>query len=104
MFGNLWLDDLLAFAVVALAMAGLYAILRGVLRGRVLASVDRRLVTVLESTMLSQQSTLHVVKVGARYLLVGSANSSISTLAELPPQDVETWIAHERRSLSSRST
>jgi flagellar biogenesis protein FliO len=88
---------------VALMLAGLYAMLRGMLRGRVLAAVDRRLVTVLESTMLSQQSAVHVVKVGAKYLLVGGGSGSISTLAELPPQEVEAWIAHERRLLNSKS-
>ena len=103
--GDFWLNDLLAFVVVALILAGVYAILRSVVRGRVLATVDRRLVTVLESTMLSQQSALHVVKVGGRYLLFGGGNGSISTLAELPSQEVEAWIAQERRSFaSSRST
>ena len=93
---HFWLNDLLAFAVVALMLIGLYAILRGVVRARALAAVDRRLVTLLESTLLSQQNAVHVIKVGARYLLVGGGDS-VSTLAELPPQDVEAWIAHERR-------
>jgi flagellar biogenesis protein FliO len=105
-----WLDDLLAFAAVALMLAGLYAMLKGFVRGRALAAVDRRLVTVLESTMLSQQSALFVIKVGARYLLVGGGNGSLSMLTELPAQDVEAWIVHERRSsvaaryFNSRST
>jgi flagellar biogenesis protein FliO len=95
--GKFWLDDLLAFAVVALMLAGLYGILRSVVRRRALSAADRRLVTVLESTMLSQQGALHVVKVGGRYLLVGGGSDSVSALAEVPSQDVEAWIARERR-------
>jgi flagellar biogenesis protein FliO len=89
---SFWLSDLLALAVVGLMLIGLYAILRGVIRARTLAAVDRRLVTVLESTLLSQQIAVHVIKVGARYLLVGGGNGAVSTLAELPPQDVEAWM------------
>jgi flagellar biogenesis protein FliO len=93
-----WLNDLLAFAVVTLMLAGLYAMLKRFVRGNALAAVDRRLVTVLEATMLSQQSAVFVIKVGSRYLVVGGGNASVSTLAELPAQEVEAWVARERRS------
>ena len=53
-----WLQYLLALGVVALMLAGLYAVVRGLARGRLIASADRRLVSVLESTVLSQHAAL----------------------------------------------
>ena len=85
-----------ALVVVALMLAGLYVVVRGIARGRVLLSADRRLVTVLESTMLSQHVSLHMVKVGHRYFLVGGGNAQVSTLAEVPSEDVEPWLASQR--------
>lgn len=95
-----WFNYFLALAVVALLLGGLYMIVRGVARGRVMASAGRRMVTVLESTALAQHSAVHVVKVGKRYLLVGGSNSTISTLAELDPEEVETWLVQQREGLA----
>jgi flagellar biogenesis protein FliO len=90
------LNYLLALVVVALMLGGLYAIVRGLARGRVLSSADRRLVTVLESTMLSQHGAVHVVKAGSRYLLIGGGNGHVTTLGELPAEEVEAWLADQR--------
>lgn len=98
-----WVQYFVALIVVALMLAGLYAVTRGLARGRVLASADRRLVTVLESTVLTQHSAVHVVKAGARYLLIGASNNGgVSTLGELPAEDVETWIAEQRNLFSTQ--
>ena len=96
-----WLNYFLALAIVALLLFGLYMIVRGLNRGRLLASTGRRMVTVLESTALSQHVAVHVVKVGSRYLLVGGGNGNVSTLAELDHAEVDTWLAAQREALSA---
>jgi flagellar biogenesis protein FliO len=98
---SFWVNYFLALTIVALMLGGLYIIVRGLARGRVFASAGRRMVTVLESTMLSQHASVHVVKVGGRYMLVGGSNGHVSLLAELPNDEVEAWLAHERESLAA---
>ncbi len=101
---SFWINYFLALSIVALMLVGLYIIVRGLARGRVFASANRRMVTVLESTMLSQHSSVHVVKVGNRYMLVGGSNGNVSMLTELPGDDVEGWLAHERETLTAGRT
>jgi len=96
-----WVNYFLALTIVALMLGGLYIIARGLARGRVFASANRRMVTVLETTMLSQHSSVHVVKIGQRYMLIGGSNGNVSMLAELPGEDVEAWLAHERETLAA---
>ena len=80
---SFWTNYALALATVALMLAGLHMLARRIARGRSFGSANRRLVTVIESTMLSQHASVHVVKVGARYLVIGAANAALSTLAEI---------------------
>jgi flagellar biogenesis protein FliO len=82
---------LLAVLVVALMLFGLYAVVRAVSRGRLTAAADRRLVTVIESTFLSQNATLHVVKVGARYYLI-ARGEHVKALAEVPSEEVAVYL------------
>ncbi len=96
MSSSFWLNYVFALLVVALMLGGLYAVVRGLARGRILASADRRLVTVLESTMLSQHAALHVVKVGTKYYLIGGGQGHVSSLVELPPEEVESWLSGQR--------
>jgi flagellar biogenesis protein FliO len=77
-------------------LGGLYAVVRGLARGRLIASSDRRLVTVLETTPLAQHSALHVIKVGSRYYLIGGSNGTVGTLTELDAAEVETWLENQR--------
>jgi flagellar biogenesis protein FliO len=91
-----WFQYLFALLVVALLLGGLYAVVRGLARGRILVSADRRLVTVLESTGLGQHSLLHVIKVGTRYYLIGGGQGHVNSLAELPPEEVEAWLETQR--------
>ncbi|MDQ2865286.1 MAG: flagellar biosynthetic protein FliO [Candidatus Eremiobacteraeota bacterium] len=103
MSSGFWLQYVGALLVVALMLGGLYAVTRGLARGRVLSSADRRLVTVLESTVLTQHSAVHVVKAGARYMLLGASNSGgVSSLGELPAQEVEAWLADQRNIFSAQ--
>jgi flagellar biogenesis protein FliO len=91
-----WLNYALALVVVALMLGGLYIIVRGLARGRLLVSADRRLVTVLESTMLAQHVSVHVVKAGSQYLLIGGGQGHVNTLAQLPADEVEAWLEQQR--------
>ena len=101
MSSGFWINYFLALAIVALMLGGLYIVARGLARGRIFASASRRMVTVLESTVLSQHVHVYVVKIGARYLLLGASNGSVSTLAELGPEEVETWLAAQREALTA---
>jgi flagellar biogenesis protein FliO len=94
---------ILALVVVALMLFGLYTVVRALGRGRLVTSTDRRLVTVVESTFLAQNTTLHVVKAGDRYYLIGGGSGHVSTLAELPGELVDPWL-HEQRDLFAQQT
>lgn len=96
MTSSFWLNYVGALLVVALMLGGLYAVVRGLARGRVLASTTRRIVTVLESTPLSQHSAMHVVKVGSKYFLIGASNAHVSTLGEMDGPEVDAWLAEQR--------
>ena len=87
---------ILALLVVGLMLFGLYTVVRALGRGRLVASSDKRLITVVESTFLAQNTTLHVVKAADRYFLVGGGSGHVSTLAELPPEQVEPWMREQR--------
>jgi|SRR5579872_1591090 len=100
-----WFTYLPGLVAVALLLVGLYAVVRGLSRGRVLLSANRRLLTVVESTMLSQHAAVHVIKAGSRYFVVGGGNGGLTTLAELPSDEVERWLTEQRAAfVSSRAT
>ena len=96
MNSGFWLQYVVRILVVALMLGGLYAVVRGLARGRLIASSERRLVTVLESTPLAQHSAVHVIKVGNRYYLIGGSNGAVNTLTELDPAEVEAWLENQR--------
>lgn len=102
MSSNFWFQYTIALLVVALMLGGLYALVRGLARGRVLASANRRLVTVIESTALAQHAAVHVVKVGKQYFLLGASNGQVNTLGELTPEEVESWLAEQRTLLGAQ--
>jgi flagellar biogenesis protein FliO len=100
MSGGFWLNYFLALFVIGLMLLGLWVLVRGLSRGRIFASASRRMVTVLESTMLAQHVSVHVVKVGERYLLLGGGNNgTLAMLAELPPEEVDAWLKLQREAL-----
>ena len=93
-----------AFALVALLLIGFLYIARAIQRTRIVGSVGRRLISTVESTALAQHVAVHVVKVGERYLLVGGgSNGTLSLLAELPPDEVDAWLAAQRDTLGKAS-
>ena len=97
-----WLNYFGALLVVALLLVGLYAVVRGLAKGRVLSSADRRLITVLESTALTQHSAVHVIKAGHRYYLLGANQGAVSTLGELPAEEVEAWLVEQKTLLAAQ--
>jgi flagellar biogenesis protein FliO len=94
---------ILALLVVGLMLFGLYGVVRALGRGRLIASADKRLVSVVESTFLSQNTTLHVVKVLDKYYLVGGGGGHVNTLAEIPPEEVEPWMREQREAFATQT-
>ena len=86
----------LALAVVGIMLLGLYIVVRGLTRGRILNASGKRLVTIVESTAVAQNTTIHVAKVGSRYLLIGGGLGHLAALGELPAEEVEPWLAEQR--------
>jgi flagellar biogenesis protein FliO len=98
-----WERYVLALVVLGLLLLGLSVIARALARGRVVASASRRLVTVIESTVVGPGTALHVVKAARRYFIVGGGSGHLAMLAELPADDVETWLAEQRSLLSDHA-
>jgi flagellar biogenesis protein FliO len=92
-----WAQYLFALGVVALMLFGLYAVVRGLTRGRLLAANDKRLVGVVDTAIVSQNTSIHVVKAGSKYLLVGGGSGHLNALGELSADEVEAWLADQRR-------
>ncbi|MBV8750829.1 MAG: flagellar biosynthetic protein FliO [Candidatus Eremiobacteraeota bacterium] len=89
-------------AVVALVLVGLTFAVRTLNRGRIVAGTDRRLVTVVESTFLAQNVTLHVVKVGDRYYLIGGGSAGVTHIADVPAEVVDPYIETQRKALGEQ--
>jgi flagellar biogenesis protein FliO len=102
MTASFWLQYILALVVVGLMLGGLYVVVRGLSRSRVLLSSSNRLITVLETTMLSQHSSCHVIKAGSHYYLIGVSNGHVSTLGELPADEVDAWLEDQRSRLGAQ--
>jgi flagellar biogenesis protein FliO len=65
----------------------LLALTRRIARRRGFAPADR-LLGIVESTMLTQHASVHVIKAGTRYFLVGVCNAAVSLLAEIRGDEV----------------
>ncbi len=94
---HLWTQYIFALIVVAVVLLLFAAFVKALGRGRIVLSTERRLVTVLESTQLGAHGALHVIKVGVRYFLVASAASGTRQIAEIPADEVEGWMAAQRK-------
>ena len=94
-----------AFALVALLLAGMIYLARAFQRSRITGVLGRRLITTIESTALAQNVTVHVVRVGDKYFLVGGGSAGVNLLAELPASEIEPYIEAHRAALEAqRST
>jgi flagellar biogenesis protein FliO len=91
-----------AFALVALLLLGLTYVVRALARGRLIAATDRKLVTVVESTFVAQNVTLHVIKVGERFYLVGGGSAGITKIDEVPADVAASWLGDQKRTLTGQ--
>jgi flagellar biogenesis protein FliO len=69
-------------AIVAVVLVVLYLLGRRLRDARAFGSTNR-CVSVIESTALSQNAAVHVLRAGTRYFLVGASSSGVVKLAEL---------------------
>ena len=91
-----------ALALVTLLLVGMAYVARAIQRGRVVVGTGRRLVSTIESAILAQNVTVHVVKVAGRYYLVGGGTGGVSLLAELATDEVEPYIESQRAALAQQ--
>jgi flagellar biogenesis protein FliO len=91
-----------AFALVALLLVVMTYVMRSVQRGRLVASVGRRLISTIESTALAQHVTVHVVRVADKYFLVGGGSAGVSLLSELSADEIEPYIESQRLALQAQ--
>ena len=88
-----------ALALVALLLYGMFWVLRLMSQGRFAALTRSRLVVVVESTVLSQNTSVHVVKIARRYFLVGASNGQVALISELPSDDIEPYVESQKQAL-----
>jgi flagellar biogenesis protein FliO len=91
-----------AFAVIALLLVGLTYAARALNRGRLVSAAGKRLVTVVESTVLAQNTSVHVVKVGDRYYLIGGGSAGVTHIADVPSDAVDPYIETQRKALGEQ--
>lgn len=77
-----------ACVVVALVLVVLQVGARATLRARASATPGGRLIAVLETTLLPNAASLHVVRVAEKYYVIGRSGAHITTLGEVEPQSV----------------
>ncbi|MEO6912654.1 MAG: flagellar biosynthetic protein FliO [Candidatus Baltobacteraceae bacterium] len=87
---------ILALLVMGLLLFGLYSVVRALSRGRLFAGADKRLVNVIESTFLSQNTTIHVVKIAEKYYIVGGGSGNLAMLGEIAPENIDPWLETQR--------
>lgn len=89
-----------AFALIAMVLVAMMYVARAIHRGRIVQGVSgKRLVSTIESTLLAQNVTVHVIRVADKYFLVGGGSAGVALLAELPPTEIEPYIEQQRAAL-----
>jgi flagellar biogenesis protein FliO len=100
---SVWIRAITALALVALLLYGMFWVLRLLSQGRLLALGRSRLAVVIESTFLSQNTAVHVVKVARRYYLVGASHGHVALITELPADEVEPYVESQRQAAVAQS-
>ncbi|HEV2261873.1 MAG TPA: flagellar biosynthetic protein FliO [Candidatus Rubrimentiphilum sp.] len=77
------LHYVLALAVVVVMLLGLQIAARAYARKRSISGTEGRVISILESAMLSQHASVHVVQTGERRYLIGASQNCVALLAEL---------------------
>ncbi len=88
-----------AFALVAALLVALTYVVRLLSRGRLVVAANRKLVTVVDSTLVAQNVSLHVVKVGERYYLIGGGAAGLTKIDDVPPEIAGPWLDEQKRML-----
>ncbi|MGD0474075.1 MAG: flagellar biosynthetic protein FliO [Candidatus Velthaea sp.] len=91
-----------AFGLVAILLVGLTYVVRALSRGRLIVSANRKLVTVVESTLVAQNVTLHVVKVGDRFYLLGGGSAGLTKIDDVPADLAQHWLDEQKRTLGDQ--
>lgn len=99
----MWLRAVSALAFVGLLLLALYWALRLLSQGRLLTLGRTRLVNVIESTVLGQHVSVHVVKMGRRYYLLGASSGHVGLISEIPPEEVEPFIESQRQAFGNQA-
>ncbi|MDE2573401.1 MAG: FliO/MopB family protein [bacterium] len=86
-----------AVVVIVCLLAALSWVVAQLSRRRMLVSTGRRLVGIVESTQLTNQNWVSVVKVADRYYLLGSGQGGVSLVCEIPADAVAPWLGEQRR-------
>ena len=97
---TVWIRAATALALVALLLYGLFWALRMLSQGRLLALNRNKLVNLVESTFIAQNTSVHVVKIARRYYLVGASNGHVALISELPAEEVEPYLESQRQALA----
>jgi flagellar biogenesis protein FliO len=82
---SFWAGYILRLAIVGVVLGALYTLAR-LLRTLRMNAPSGRCVSVVESTILSPHATLHLLRVGERYMLLGSG--SVCVIGEVEPSEV----------------
>ena len=89
-----------AFALIAMVLVAMAYVARAIQRGRIVQGVSgKRLVSTIESTLLAQNVSVHVIRVADKYFLVGGGTAGVALLAELPSAEIEPFIEQQRAAL-----
>lgn len=83
---------LAACVVIALVLGGVQILATRLGRARLERRVGGRLVSLVETTYLPGAASLHVVRIAERYYVVGRNAAALSTLCEIPGDDVDRWL------------
>jgi flagellar biogenesis protein FliO len=100
---TVWIRAITALALAALLLYGMFWVLRLLSQGRLLALGRSRLAVVIESTFLSQNTAVHVVKVAQRYYLVGASSGHVALITELPADELEPYVQSQRQAAAVQS-
>jgi flagellar biogenesis protein FliO len=93
---ELLLRSLYALSVICVLLFILWWCARVLGQKRIVTGIDHRLVTVIETTYLSQQSMMHVVRIGARYFAIGGGSTGLTLITELETAPLDAWVENKR--------
>jgi flagellar biogenesis protein FliO len=82
-----------ALAVIGLVLLAVQLLVRAAGRKRLTLPGRDRLVTIVETTHLPSAASLHVVKIGEAYAVIGRSGAFIGKVADLPDAAVAGWLA-----------